>query len=84
MIRCREASQLASKALDVRLALKERLALRMHLFLCDACSRYRRQIRLLHQWIRSELKEPPAFGLTPDEREALRRSIGAGARGLDG
>ncbi len=47
MITCREASQLISRARDVRLAWRERLALRLHLLACEMCRRYGRQIEFI-------------------------------------
>ena len=47
MLDCREASRLVSRAMDERLPLGQRLRLRLHLALCDACSNFSRQVRLL-------------------------------------
>jgi hypothetical protein len=44
---CKEASQLVSQACDRRLTLRERIGLRLHLLICDACARFARQIRFL-------------------------------------
>jgi hypothetical protein len=47
MIKCKEASRLMSRAMDERLPLWQRLALALHLAICDACRSARRQMRLL-------------------------------------
>jgi hypothetical protein len=47
MIKCREASRLMSRAMDEPLPLWQRLALGLHLAICDACRNARRQMRLL-------------------------------------
>lgn len=47
MIDCKQASQLISKSLDRRLSLRERLSLRLHTFICDACRRFGQQLRTL-------------------------------------
>lgn len=44
MLTCKEATQLLSQSQDRPLALRERLALRLHLLICDACSNFRRQL----------------------------------------
>lgn len=47
MIKCREASRLMSRAMDEPLPLWQRLALALHLAICDACRNAERQMRLL-------------------------------------
>ena len=49
MLSCKEASRLLSQAMDRRLPLWERVRLRLHLAICDACSNFSRQIRFLRQ-----------------------------------
>lgn len=49
MLTCKEASQLVSGTLDRRLRLTERLALRVHLLICDACARFAMQARFLRR-----------------------------------
>lgn len=46
---CRETSQLLSRSLDEELAWSERLQVRLHLRLCDACRRFEDQMRLLRR-----------------------------------
>jgi predicted anti-sigma-YlaC factor YlaD len=48
MTSCKEASRLASDALNRRLTLRERIALRTHLLICAACRRFEQQIAFLH------------------------------------
>lgn len=49
MITCKEASRLLSEGLDRDLALGQRATLRLHLFLCTACSRVKNQFDFLHR-----------------------------------
>jgi len=49
MLSCKQASQLMSQEQDRRLGVAERLALRLHVLICDACSKYRRQMAFLRQ-----------------------------------
>lgn len=44
---CREASALILRREDQRLPVVERLALRLHLVICDACPRFVRQVDLM-------------------------------------
>ncbi|MDT8407772.1 MAG: hypothetical protein RQ715_11030 [Methylococcales bacterium] len=49
MLTCKQASQLASKALDAKLTFRERMALGSHLLMCKLCRDYRQDLRLLRQ-----------------------------------
>ena len=49
MIDCREASRLISQQADRPLPFARRLQLRVHLLVCDACTHFSRQVRLLRQ-----------------------------------
>lgn len=44
MLTCRQASQLISESLDRPLTFSDRLKIRFHLFICDACNRFNIQI----------------------------------------
>ena len=50
-IRCREASRLISESMDRRLPLKEEWALHMHLWICNMCRNYKKQLRILRQLV---------------------------------
>lgn len=52
MLNCKHASHLLSQSMEKPLALRQRLALRLHLLLCDACTHFYRQLTLLRQAIR--------------------------------
>jgi hypothetical protein len=53
MIDCREASRLISQNADRPLPLARRIQLRLHLFICDACSNFSRQVRQLRKGVRA-------------------------------
>lgn len=46
---CKEASRLISESMDRRLSFTERIALRLHVSVCDACSRFTRQLLFLRR-----------------------------------
>ena len=56
---CKEASRLISDGMDRRLPVAERVALRLHVGICDACTRFTAQV----QFLRRALKAFPG----PDE-----------------
>jgi hypothetical protein len=47
IISCKDASRLVSLKEDARLTPWQRLTLRLHLTVCDACTRFERQLRFL-------------------------------------
>jgi hypothetical protein len=47
MLTCKQASQLISQSLDHPLSLSNRIQLRFHLLICDACNRFRKQLKRL-------------------------------------
>jgi hypothetical protein len=51
MLSCKEASRLVSQGLDRRLGFAERLALRLHLLICDGCTNFSRQVAFLRKAI---------------------------------
>lgn len=61
MLSCKEASKLVSESLDLRLPLKTRLRLRLHLSMCRICTAYYRQLHFLRRVI----------GVLPDHVEAV-------------
>jgi hypothetical protein len=50
---CKEASHLLSQGEDRRLALGERIRLRVHLLICDACANFSRQVETLRRAVRA-------------------------------
>ncbi|MBI2306776.1 MAG: zf-HC2 domain-containing protein [Rhodocyclales bacterium] len=49
---CKEVHRLVIEGQDRRLPLSQRIAVRMHLLLCDACRRFEAQMELLRQALR--------------------------------
>jgi hypothetical protein len=49
LLSCKEATSLASQGLDRRLGVLERIALRLHLAVCDGCSRVTRQFAFMRK-----------------------------------
>ena len=48
-LNCKEATRLISEGLDRKLSLVQRTALRLHLVVCDACTRVLAQYRFLRR-----------------------------------
>jgi hypothetical protein len=49
MLSCKEATRLVSQGLDRRLGFGQRVALRLHLAICDGCTNFSRQVRFLRR-----------------------------------
>lgn len=49
LLTCKEATRLVSQGLDRRLGLAERLALRLHLLICDGCTNFSKQVAFLRR-----------------------------------
>jgi len=48
LISCKDASRLISQMQDGNLPLRHRVRIRVHLFFCDACTHFERQLGILH------------------------------------
>ena len=55
---CKEASRLLSQSQDRSLGPGERLSLRLHLAVCDACTNVSRQLAFLRRALRRYRDEP--------------------------
>ncbi len=47
MLTCKQASQFISASLDRPLTLRERFALKLHLFICKYCKRFSQQLQTM-------------------------------------
>ena len=47
MFNCREVTRMVSESLDRKFPLHQRMGIRVHLFMCKFCSRYRKQLLLI-------------------------------------
>lgn len=73
MLSCKQASRLVSQSLDRRLTWRERLGLKLHLAICDACRQFSRQLA----WMRMALRH---FAQRAESDEAVRLPAEARAR----
>ena len=77
MLSCKEATLLASKALDTQLTARERLAVRLHLLYCRGCARFARHIQFLRRAARMTTDHLPtaAMQLPQKARERIRTAL---------
>ena len=49
MITCKRATELISKEMDEPLTIKEGLELKLHLFICEFCEKFKQQLKLIRR-----------------------------------
>ena len=52
-VSCKEASELASRAMDATLPLSSRFALKLHHRICENCARFAVQLNVIHRVIQT-------------------------------
>lgn len=79
MLTCKDASRLVSEAQERELGFGERWGLRLHLWICDNCRRFERQVRLLRRalrlWADRAEADPQFPDLPPAARERIRKVL---------
>lgn len=71
-IKCRHASELASRAMDDSLPMPARVALKLHQLVCANCARYARQLQEIRRVLRLAPEPDEEAGATLS-REARHR-----------
>ena len=77
-MKCREASHLISLSMEKKLPLFQRVGLRFHLFICNACTNFCLQLRLLRkamQVLARAWETDPALKLSEDARKRIVEAI---------
>lgn len=62
-LNCKQTSRLLSQVSDVKLGFAERLALRIHLHICDGCAQFSRQL----DFLRRAMQAYPGPDSTPEK-----------------
>lgn len=74
---CKEASLLVTRSMDRKLNWRERLSMRIHLAVCENCTRFAKQMHFIREWLAKEdvMAQP---GLTEEGRERIARKLREG------
>lgn len=80
MLSCKQATQLASEALDRPLSLRERLGLRAHLMICAGCARFERQLGFLREASKRLASGAAAASDEADDEASAGKGPGGGDR----
>jgi hypothetical protein len=78
MLNCKEASQIISQSLDKPLLWSDRMKLKFHLLICDACTRFIQQMRLLTtaiKQLRHETENDSSIQLSLDAKARINSEI---------
>ena len=67
-LNCKETSRLLSQAQDQRVPLLERVKLRLHLGVCDACTQFSKQL----EFLRAAMRAYPGPETPPAEEKNTR------------
>ncbi len=86
MLSCAEVTARVSASLDRDLPPHQRLRMRLHLFMCALCRRYREQVLFLREALRSHSERlenqetPPPAGLSPEARTRIKEALALGRK----
>lgn len=86
MLDCRHASHLLSQSMEKRLSFRQRFLLRLHLLMCDACTRFARQLHLLRAAIGHlgrRVENDDKLVLPKQARERIAEAVAIQARQND-
>lgn len=78
MLTCKQASQIISQSLDNPLSWSDRVKLKFHLFMCNACNRFNQQLRLLSgavQKLKSDTENDKSIHLPLDAKVRIINTI---------
>jgi hypothetical protein len=85
MLTCKEASFLASKEMDGTLSWREKMALRLHVGMCNMCRRYLRDLKRLRVMMRragiaGQTLLPTTATLPEKARERIKQALNNAAQ----
>ncbi|MHB0972744.1 MAG: anti-sigma factor family protein [Thiobacillus sp.] len=73
---CKETSVLASRAMDERLRFADRMALRLHLAICENCARFNEQLQAMRRLFHEDAAPgDDAPGLAPGARQRIATEL---------
>jgi hypothetical protein len=78
LLNCKEASKIISQSLDDPLSWPDRMKLKLHLFICNACTRFNQQLRLIKNAvlrIKIETENDASIQLSLDAKARINRAV---------
>jgi hypothetical protein len=84
MLTCKDASRLISASQERPLGVRERLGLRLHLWMCVNCRRFARQVHWLRRVVRNLAVHAAMDSQGPELRQEVRERIRKAVAERDG
>lgn len=72
---CKDVSKLASAAMDRELSWRERIGIKIHLWVCIPCQHYVQHLRFLHRAAGEASEAPPKTPLPDEAKERMRKLL---------
>jgi putative zinc finger protein len=76
---CQQIVETISQSMERPLSLRERINLKLHLWICAWCQWYMEHLHIIRETARSKADEPPEIissqGLSNEARERIRRRL---------
>jgi len=73
---CKETTELVSRSMDEHLSLRNRMAMRLHLAICENCARFTHQLQEMRRLFRAETNaEDDTPGLSPEARRRIENEL---------
>jgi hypothetical protein len=82
---CKHAARLISQSQDARLFWRQRVGLRFHLLLCEACAQFSGQLRLLREAVRQagrQIERDEGLKLSPQAYRRIAALMASRQRGI--
>lgn len=75
MLSCKRATELIEKKSVINLSFKEKVQLRMHKSMCDACTAYEKQSKAIDEVLHKHIHSPESDNIAPMQNDALKDKI---------
>ena len=75
MLSCKKAASLIDKKAEVKLSWKENMQLTMHKSMCDACTAYEKQSKLIDKILHTHIHSHSETNLPVIENKELQKQI---------
>jgi hypothetical protein len=78
LLNCKQASQIISQSLDNPLSWPDRMKLQFHLFICNACTHFNQQLRLIRNAvlrIKFETENDATIQLSLDAKARINKAV---------
>ena len=76
---CQQIVETISQSMERPLTLRERINLKLHLWICSWCQWYMEHLHIIRETVRAKADEPPEIisstGLSDEARERIRRRL---------